>query len=78
MTAENKKGFNLMDQVNPGLIIPTHIDMDAATYAAQKWTGFVHQGPLVLKVSDFQGPTRIIFMGTQAPSYKTILSLKDW
>ncbi len=41
MTAQNKKGFNLMDQLKPKLIIPTHIlDPSCATIAAEKWAAY--------------------------------------
>jgi len=41
MSAENKKGFNLMDQLQPKLIIPTHIhDPACAKIASDKWNGY--------------------------------------
>ena len=41
MTAVNKKGFNLMDQIKPKIIIPTHISEPCcAKIAAEKWIGY--------------------------------------
>lgn len=70
MNAYNRKGFNLMDQVHPRIIIPTGLDMDTAQYAVEKWPGSYCESP-ALKISREQLPqqTRVIFMGSTARQY---------
>ena len=73
MNAQNKKGFNLMDQVTPKLIIPTHI-MDygvSATLAAEKWESFEsYKKYLSLSTDNLPTMTTIIFMGRNADLIK--------
>ena len=68
MTAANKKGFNLMDQVKPKLIIPTHIhDPACAKIAADKWIGYnSYKKDLTLSIDNIPEATTIIFMGNNA------------
>ncbi len=40
MDVENKKGFNLMDQINPKVIIPLHADNATALYALTKYKSY--------------------------------------
>ncbi len=65
MTAANKKGFNLMDQVQPKLIIPTHIfDPSCAKIATAKWTGYnSYKKYLSINTGNFPETTIIVFMG---------------
>lgn len=68
MSAENKKGFNLMDQLQPKLIIPTHIlDPACAKIAADKWIGYEsYKKYLSLSADKLPAETTIIFMGRNA------------
>ena len=68
MTAENIKGFNLMDQVQPKLIIPTHIfDPTCAKIAADKWIGYnSYKKYLSPSIDNLPEATTIIFMGRNA------------
>ena len=68
MTAANKKGFKLMDQVQPKLIIPTHIlDPTCAEIAADKWIGYEsYKKYLSLSTDKLPEATTIIFMGRNA------------
>lgn len=68
MTASNKKGFNLMDQVQPKLIIPTHIfEPTCANMAAEKWTGYnSYKKSHSFSVDTLPETTTIIFMGNNA------------
>jgi len=72
MTAENKKGFNLMDQVQPKLIIPTHIhDPTCAKIAVDKWIGFESYKKFVsLSTDNLPEETTLIFMGRNADLIK--------
>ena len=68
MSAENKKGFHLMDQLQPKLIIPTHIhDQACAKIAADKWLGYEsYKKYLSLNTDKLPEATTIIFMGRNA------------
>lgn len=72
MTAANRKGFNLMDQVRPKLVIPTHIhDPTCARIAADKWIGLEsYKKSLSLGAANLPGETTIIFMGRNADLIK--------
>ena len=72
MTAQNRKGFNLMDQLKPKLIIPTHIfDPSCATIAADKWIAYnSYKKHLMFSVDNMPAETTIIFMGNNANSIK--------
>ena len=60
---DNLKGFHLMDQVKPKLIIPTHIDEPTARYAAKKWEGFYIVGPLKIGKADLKPEKpKVLFM----------------
>lgn len=68
MNATNKKGFNLMDQVQPRLIIPTHIHQPiCAKIATDKWIGFnSYKKFLSISTDNLPEATTIIFMGNNA------------
>src|SRR4030042_6830764 len=68
MNAANKKGFNLMDQVKPRLIIPTHIfESTCAKMAVDKWTGYKSSKAFIsISPEDLSDKTSIIFMGQNA------------
>ena len=68
MTCTNKKGFNLMDQLKPKLIIPTHIfEATCVEMAAKKWDGHnSYRRYLSIAPENLSHETRIIFMGQNA------------
>ena len=72
MNATNKKGFNLMDQVKPRLIIPTHIFEPTCTeMAVDKWTGHnSYKKSISISPEDLPEKTTILFMGQNAYSLK--------
>jgi L-ascorbate metabolism protein UlaG (beta-lactamase superfamily) len=80
MDATNQKGFKLMEQVNPSLIIPTHINLDAAKIAVQNWQGLATDQPSVHLCKDFlDNQTRILFLGESAEKYASLkLTKVDW
>jgi len=76
MNMSNKKGFNLIDQVKPRLIIPTHTGPDAMKYAAAQWTCFyTDQLSVTVGQADLSNQTQALFMGKMAPAYGKILNL---
>jgi L-ascorbate metabolism protein UlaG (beta-lactamase superfamily) len=81
MSAENRKGFQLMDQVKPRLIIPTHINLDAAKVAAVQWQGlYSDQDSVQICSTRLTEQTQILFLGDNAEKFGTSLQLLevDW
>lgn len=72
MTAENQKGFKLMDQLKPRLIIPTHIFQPiCAEMAVAKWAAFeTYKRVLTIGSADLPAETTIVFMGRNADLVK--------
>ncbi len=70
--ATNKKGFNLMDQVKPKLIIPSHIDERICVkMAADKWTAYKSSKKFVsISPEDLSDKTVILFMSRYADAMK--------
>jgi len=68
MNAANKKGFNLMDQVKPRLIIPTHIfESTCSKMAVDKWTGYKSSKKFIsISPEDLPDKTSILFMDRNA------------
>ena len=40
VNAENRKGIYLMEQLQPRLVIPTHVNLDTTKLAVAQWPGF--------------------------------------
>ena len=79
MNISNKKGFNLMEQAKPRLIVPTHASRDTLEYAAQIWEGFyTDQDNVLIGHSDLSDKTQFLVMGDLAPAYKTLYDLPAW
>jgi L-ascorbate metabolism protein UlaG (beta-lactamase superfamily) len=79
MDTANKKGFNLMDQVKPRLIIPTHIDEAATQYAIQKWPAFYwDQKSLALSPASLGSETRLLFLGELSRAVGKANNLPLW
>jgi L-ascorbate metabolism protein UlaG (beta-lactamase superfamily) len=79
MDATNLKGFNLMDQVKPRLIIPTHSDSDATKIAIEKWKGWYSESrTMVLSAGSLPSEASILFLGSGATSYGSIYKLPLW
>ncbi len=73
MDASNKKGFNLMAQVKPQLILPTHNSLEAVQYARTLWPCLYTDKPSVkIRRENLSAETRLLFMGRLAPSYGKI------
>lgn len=81
MGAENLKGFRLMEQVRPGLIIPTHMDLECVRIASERWEACCAQGN-VLRIgrSSLGEKTRFALMGENARFAGAMfdLPLIDW
>ena len=79
MNATNLKGFNLMDQVKPRLIIPTHSDNATIQIAAQRWPGYYSDSPTVtLSAGNIPSETSILVLGILAKAYGKLYKLTLW
>lgn len=81
MDATNRKGFNLMDQVKPRLILPTHYDRAALEIAAGLWQGFYSESrTVIIRADTLPGKTGILVLGSQGlvSAYAKIYNLKEW
>jgi L-ascorbate metabolism protein UlaG (beta-lactamase superfamily) len=80
MNLQNMKGFNLMDQVQPKLIIPTHTALDVLEIVAEKWEGFQTQTwPILVDRSMLvEGQTRFLAVGVYAKASENLHSFPDW
>lgn len=79
MTAKNLKGFNLMDQLKPRLVIPTHSDMDSIKIAVERWKGyFSESSTITLSASSMPADQSILVLGNLAPSYGKLFNLAPW
>lgn len=79
MNIDNLKGFRLMEQVNPRLIIPTHIDQETIQHASELWPGFYsHQISLRITSQDLSNRTQFLLLGSNARDYEETNQLKEW
>lgn len=78
MNAANQKGFHLMQQVQPKLIIPTHIDGATMKIAAELWGGYASPNPAPVRITDLPAQTRLLVLGSTAEMYQSDLQLDAW
>ncbi|MBK9925773.1 MAG: MBL fold metallo-hydrolase [Anaerolineales bacterium] len=81
MTVENKKGFNLMDQLKPKLIIPTaHANQAGIALAVEKWKGYVYTdtGGVSITKADIPAEQSILIFGPLAYAYQSMFKLPSW
>jgi L-ascorbate metabolism protein UlaG (beta-lactamase superfamily) len=80
MNAANMKGFNLMDQVKPRLIIPSaHVSMQTIQIAFGRWTGyFTESRTVTITPENLPAETSILPLGNLAAAYNTLYHLKPW
>jgi L-ascorbate metabolism protein UlaG (beta-lactamase superfamily) len=81
MDAANRKGINLMNQVKPRLIIPTHSDRATLEIAVGLWQGFYAESRTVaIRQTALPAGTSILIMGNQnlISAYVNLFNLKAW
>ncbi len=79
MSAANLKGFNLMEQVKPHLILPTHSDSASIKIAADRWPGFYSElSTIRLSPGSMPEQASFLILGSMAGPYGKIYSLKPW
>lgn len=81
MNVDNKKGFKMIAQLRPRLIIPTHNSAKAAQYAMTLWP-CLYSDKASVKISRDKliDETRLLFLGETATAYAKITnaSAVDW
>lgn len=81
MDLGNKKGFNLMAQVKPKLVIPTHggSGVDVVEYAMELgWEVFAGASEVTIGRADLSDTTRYLVLGESGPMLKKIFDLPEW
>lgn len=81
MSVTNRKGFNLMEQLNPLLILQTHTSLPASELAAELWPALYTDQPSVsIGKSDLGNKTRILFIGRMGASFGILAEATkvDW
>lgn len=70
MSIYDRRGFNLVEQIHPRIVIPTGLDLETAEYAVKQWLGF-YMDQMELKITHSKLPeqTSVIFMGPDAKRY---------
>ena len=70
MDVTNKKGFRLMRQVQPRLILQTHTSVAALKYAKTLWPLLYSDQPAVtITAEELPAKTSLLLMGEQVPYY---------
>jgi hypothetical protein len=80
MNAENNKGIHLMAQLQPRLVIPTHLNLDTVKSALTQWAGFYTQSPFIelCKTDLSEDGTQILLMGEAAKTMINYVELDMW
>ena len=81
MDAINQKGFRLMEQVKPRLIIQTHTSPAAVQYAATLWRVlFSGRSAVTIAAPDLPAETSLLLLGDDAAFYAGLVPAEkvDW
>lgn len=79
MNMQNQKGFKLIEQIQPRLIIPTHASPEALAQALQAWDGYAaFNQPVHLSAARLQPSTQLLLIGKTAEENGTKFDLKNW
>jgi hypothetical protein len=85
-SAADGNSFNLLEQIQPRLIIPTHADMDSLARATETWDTY-YGAPWVyvseitsvgIGHSDLSDETKFLMMGEWAVACHEIYELPEW
>ncbi len=79
MDSHNLKGFRLMEQVQPRLLIPTHADAATLAHALGLWPGFYAASAGVeISAERLSDHTQILLVGAKASEYPLEFDLPEW
>jgi L-ascorbate metabolism protein UlaG (beta-lactamase superfamily) len=80
MDAQNGKGIRLMEQVNPRLVIPTHLNLDTVKLAISRWPPGFYAPDTTLKIcaDDLGEGTQFLLMGEAVETMRRYVDLEEW
>jgi hypothetical protein len=80
MNAENLKGIKLMEQVQPKVVIPTHLNLDTIKQAMTLWDGYRTETSIVqICETDLKGDqTKLLLVGDAVATMTKYVELKNW
>lgn len=81
MDVKNKKGFDIVAQVDPRLVVQTHSSMAAVQYAESLWPVLYAERPSVTLTSGrLPATTSLLLLGDDAAYYAQMVSVQkvDW
>jgi len=76
MDDKNQKGINQMKQVKPLILVPTHLSTETAQLAGKNWKATFSTKQISVSPGQLPAETTVVFMGSRAQSYGTILGLQ--
>jgi hypothetical protein len=79
MNAQNEKAFGLIDQLQPALIVPTHLDASTLSLAVERYPSWYLLGaPLDLFRSFQFDEPNLLLLGSHAVEFGSPLDLTRW
>jgi len=77
-----RKMLNVIDQIGPKILLPTHISVDVARKAMTEWSAnFAAKPAITVRRGTLPATTTMLFLGDQAANYGAVLDLtptNDW
>ena len=80
VNADNRKGINLIEQVQPRLVIATHLNLDTVKLAVSQWDGYyIEASSAEICQSDLvQDGTQFLLMGESVETITKYVDLVAW
>ena len=79
MTMMNRKGFALIDELKPKIVIPTHFKEKSLEYAIANYSVFAGSEDLMaFHLADLPANTTFIIMGSMAAAYGSVYDLQPF
>jgi hypothetical protein len=71
-----QKMFNVLNQIRPRLLLPTHVDIDQSRKAAAQWkVTYADKAAITVTSGLLPTETTMLFLGSEAANYGAILKL---
>jgi hypothetical protein len=71
-----RKALNVIDQIKPKLLLPTHVIMDEARKAVAEWAAtYADKAQIAVTVGSLPATTTMLLLGDHAKDYGTMLKL---
>jgi L-ascorbate metabolism protein UlaG (beta-lactamase superfamily) len=79
MDATNQKGVNLVNQLQPRLFIPTHVDRPTMALAVAQWSVYhTAARPVVIAENQLATPTQLLVLGENQPFIPAGTTILEW